>query len=224
MVTRPAPAAVDLRPGAAGFTLVELLVAMVVAILVVGGAALLGTQVQSSYRSQMEAAAAQQEGRFALQLVERYLRAAGNNPYRVQTTPCPAAGTPFQAIRFDPDGDGQHDDIRVQMDSNPTNGLVGGQAGDCTEANEDVTIAYDPATSTITVLDNNTGGGAVARTDAVIAGLQFIYRDAQRAITTTPGAVAFIETRITVRSKLDDPNLGAPATAVVSSEVRVRTR
>ena len=79
-----------------GFSLVELLVAMTVSILVVGGAALLGGQVQASYRSQMEGATAQQEGRYAIQLIERYLRAAGNNPYRVTTTPCPAAGTPFR--------------------------------------------------------------------------------------------------------------------------------
>ena len=80
-----------------GFSLVELLVAMVVSFLVVGGAALLGAQVQSSYRGQLEAAAAQQEGRYALQWIERYLRAAGNNPYRLLTTPCPVAGTPVQA-------------------------------------------------------------------------------------------------------------------------------
>jgi Tfp pilus assembly protein PilW len=208
----------------AGFSLVELLVAMVVSIMVVGGAALLGTQVQSSYRSQMEAASAQQEGRYALQMIERYLRAAGNNPYRLQITPCPAAGTPFQAIRFDPDGDGQPDDIRVQMDANPTNGLIGGAAGACNEANEDITIAHDPAANTITVRDNVTGAAAETRTDAVIEGLQFIYRNPQRVITTNPGSVAFIETRVTVRSKIDNQNLGAPVTTVVSSEVRLRVR
>ena len=59
----------------------------------------------------------------------------------MQTTPCPAAGTPFQAIRFDPNANGQNDDIRLQMDANPTNGLIGGAAGACNETNEDVTIA-----------------------------------------------------------------------------------
>lgn len=217
-VSRPAPAR------DAGFSLVELLVAMVVSMLVVGGAAILGTQVQASYRGQMEAASAQQEGRYAVQWIERYLRAAGNNPYRVLTTPCPAAGTPFQAIRIDPNGNGQNDDIRLQMDANPTNGLIGGAAAGCNEANEDVTIAYDAANSTITLRDNITGGAAEARTDQVIAGLQFVYRNSIRAVTNTPGTVSFVETRVTVRTKINDEDLGAPITRVVSSEVRVRSR
>jgi prepilin-type N-terminal cleavage/methylation domain-containing protein len=207
-----------------GFSLVELLVAMTISIMVVGGAAMLGGQVQSSYRAQMESATAQQEGRYAIEWIERYLRAAGNNPYRVLTTPCPAAGTPFQAIRLDPNGNGQNDDIRLQMDANPTNGLIGGAAGACNEGNEDVTIAYNAANRSITLLDNVLAGPADARTDQVIAGLQFVYRNPQRVVTNVAGQIAFIETRVTVRSKIDDRNLGAPVTYVVSSEVRVRSR
>ena len=96
------------------------------------------------------------------------------------------AGTPVQAIRFDPNGNGQPDDIRVQMDANPTNGLIGGASGACTEPNEDVTIAFDPALRAITVRDNATGGAAVPRTDAIVEGLAFVYRDAARAPTTNP--------------------------------------
>jgi len=164
MVRTAAGAPVAPRATDSGFSLVELLVAMVVSTLVVGGAVLLGAQVQSSYRGQMEAAAAQQEGRYAVQWIERYLRAAGNNPYRIETAPCPAAGTPFQAIRFDPNGNGLNDDIRVQMDSNPTDGLIGGALGACNESNEDVTIAFNAGNNTITLRDNNTGAVAVART------------------------------------------------------------
>ena len=98
------------------------------------------------------------------------------------------------------------------------------RAGGCNEPDEDVTIAYDAANRTITLRDNITGGAAEARTDSVIAGLQFVYRNAQRAVTNTAGTVAFIETRVTVRTKIDDPNLSAPATTVVSSEIRVRSR
>jgi len=103
-----------------GFSLVELLIAMVVTLLVVGGATMLAGQMQGAYRSQMESASAQQDARFAIEQVERYLRAAGNNPYRLRTTPCPVAGTAVVAIQLDPDGDGVNDDIRLQMDANPT--------------------------------------------------------------------------------------------------------
>jgi Tfp pilus assembly protein PilW len=206
-----------------GFSLVELLVALVVSIMVVGGAALMGAQMQSSYRGQLEAAAAQQEGRYALQWIERYLRATGNNPYRLETTDCPSTGLPVQPIRMDPDNNGQQDDIRVQMDASPTDGLIGGATGACNQVNEDVTISYNAGNNTITVQDNNTGAVA-ARTDNVIAGLQFVYRNPIHQITTNPANVAFIETRLQVRTKLPDQNLGSPAIQTVSSEVRVRSR
>lgn len=209
---------------ARGFSLLELLVAMVVSILVVGGATMLAGQMQSSYRGQMEAAGAQQEGRFAIEWIERYLRAAGNNPYRLLTTPCPAAGTPVQAIRFDPNGNGLDDDIRLQTDNNPSNGLLVGADGACDEVNEDVEIALDPESRVITLRDLGTGGAATARTDDVIQDLQFVYRDQARAITANPDSVAFVETRLTVRTKIADQNLGEPATSLVRSEVRVRTR
>jgi Tfp pilus assembly protein PilW len=207
----------------AGFSLVELLVAMVVSILVVGGAAVLGSQMQSTYRGQHEAAGAQQEGRFALQWVERYLRAAGNNPYRIQTTACPAAGTPVRAIRFDPDGNGQHDDIRIQTDSNPTDGLFGGPPGACDQANEDVTISFNALGNSLSLRDNVTGA-TVVRTDAVIEGLQFIYRNPSRVVTANPENVAFIETQLRVRTKVEDQILGDQFVQTISSEVRVRVR
>ncbi|MCC7177234.1 MAG: prepilin-type N-terminal cleavage/methylation domain-containing protein [Acidobacteria bacterium] len=209
-----------------GFTLVELLLAMVVSMAVVGGATLLAGQMQSSYRAQLEAATAQQEGRYVIQAIERYLRAAGNNPYRVDTTPCPSSGTPVQAIRLDPDGDGQNDDIRVQMDANPTNGLLGGVSGACNEPNEDVTIFHDPATRTVNLRENNVGGGntVLPLTDTIVTGLEFVYRNPLRAVTATAANVAFIETRVTVASRIDDLNLGAPVTYTVSSEIRVRSR
>ena len=43
-------------------------------------------------------------------------------------------------------------------------------------------------------------------------------------ITTNPNAVAFIETRLQVRTKVEDQNLGEQLVQTVSSEVRVRVR
>jgi type II secretory pathway pseudopilin PulG len=210
--------------GESGFTLTELLLALVVTMSVLGAATLLAGRMQSSYRAQLEGAAAQQEGRHALEWIERYLRAAGNNPYRVQTTDCPAPGTPFLAFRLDPDGNGVHNDIRLQMDASPVDGLIGGPEGVCTEPNEDLTIAYDAVTRAITVTDHNIFGQPQARTDAVIDGLEFIYRDPNRDITTTAEAVAFVETIVTVRSRMNDLETGAPLTFSLRSEVRVRSR
>ena len=50
---------------------------------------MLAGQMQGSYRAQMESAAAQQDARFVLEEVTRYLRQAGNNPYRIRNAQCP---------------------------------------------------------------------------------------------------------------------------------------
>lgn len=159
-----------------------------------------------------------------IQEIERYLRAAGNNPYRVQTSECPAAGTPVLAIRVDPNGNGANDDVRLQMDTNPANGLIGGAPGNCVDAGEDVTIAFDAANNTVILTDNNVGGASRVLSDAVVTGLQFVFRNSARAVTATPGAIAFVETRVTVRSRSVDLNLGTPLTYTLASEVRMRSR
>jgi Tfp pilus assembly protein PilW len=210
--------------GESGFTLTELLIALIVAMSVVGAATLLAGRMQSSYRAQLEGAAAQQEGRNALEWIERYLRAAGNNPYRVQTTDCPMTGTAFQAFRLDPDGNGVHSDVRMQMDQSPVNGLIGGIEGACAEPHEDLTIAHDAEARVITVTDHNVGGQPQIRTDAVIDGLQFVYRDPNRTVTTNAANIAFVETTVTVRSRINDLQTGAPLTYALRSEVRVRNR
>lgn len=207
-----------------GFTLVELLVASMVSMLVLGGAVALTSQVQSGYRRQIEAAAAEQEGRYALDWLSKLIRAAGNNPFNVNSSACPAAGTVFAAIRFDPNNDLVDNDIRLQTDSYPPDAQVGGPAAGCDQANEDVTISFNPANNSITFFDNNLGGTAAIRTDAVIQNLRFIYRDSAHAVTTVPANVFYVETQITVRSRTLDPSTGLPVTRTLSSEVRVRGR
>lgn len=213
-----------------GFTLVELLVGTVVSMLVLGGAVALTSQVQTGYRRQVEAAAAEQEGRYALEWIGKLIRSAGNNPFSVATTNCPGAPGPVPlavlAIRFDPNADGLDNDIRLQTDANPPDGFVGGDAPTCDQANEDVTISYDALNDAIVFFDNNLAPVASIRTDAVIEDLRFVFRDATHTVmntaTANPANVRFVETWITVRSRTLDPSTGAPVMRVISSEVRVR--
>jgi len=216
--------------GDRGFTLVELLVATVVSMLVLGGAVALTSQVQTGYRRQVEDAAAQQEGRYALEWIGKLIRGAGNQPFPLALdSNCPTAAWEFEAVRFDPDGDTIDNDIRLQTDSNPPDGLYGGTAGACTQANEDVTISLDTVNDAILFLDNNLGGGSSIRTDAVIEDLRFIYRDgnhqtaAESGVAMTEANVRYVETQITVRSRTLDP-AGQPVTRTISSEVRIRSR
>lgn len=209
-----------------GFTLVELLLALVVSMFVVGAAVVLAGQMQASYRAQFEGAAAQQEGRYAIQQIERYLRAAGNNPYRVETTECPVTGTPFVPFRLDPNGDGIHNDLTVQMDAEPVNGFVGGSAAaGCPDRNEYVSIALEPIQRTITLRDlNDVSSEAQPITDTVIEDLRFVYRDPNRNVTSSPANIAFIETIVTVQSRIRDLSTGITPNYEVRSEIRVRNR
>ena len=211
-----------------GFTLIELLVSSVVTIIVLGSAVALSSQIQNGYRRQMEEAVAEQEGRYALDWISRYIRAADNDPYAAPTSDCPIAGTVFEAIQFDPDADGIENDVRIQTDANPPDGIIGGTAPDCTQANEDVTISLDAANDTIVFLDNNLGGAGTTRTDSVIEDLRFVYYDSAHALmdptVDPPANVRYVETQITIRTRTIDSLTGLPVTRTLNSEVRVRSR
>lgn len=209
-----------------GFTLAELMVATMITMLVLGGAVALTSQVQQSFVRQIEDSAGEQEGRYALEWVSRLIRAAGNNPFNLLTAAgtanCPAPGTNYDWVIMDPDADGVDNDIRLQTDSNPPDGILGGAA--CDQPNEDVTVSYDSATKSITFLDNNIGGDATVRTDAVIEDLRFIYRNDLRKVTTDAIQVMYVETQITVRTRRVNPATGLPETRVLTQEVRLRGR
>jgi type II secretory pathway pseudopilin PulG len=216
---------------ARGFTMVELLVASVTMVIVLGSAVAITSQVQQGYRRQIEDSAAEQEARYALDWIGRYIRAADNNPFGTATSNCPGpAATPVNAIQFDPDVDGEDNDVRLMTDANPPDGLFGGAAvGACTQPNEDVTISLDAANNTIVFTDNNTGGAVSTRTDTVIEDLVFVYRNAAHAVLDSSVAanqadVHYIETRITIRTRTIDARTGQPETRTLSSEVKVRSR
>jgi prepilin-type N-terminal cleavage/methylation domain-containing protein len=210
-----------------GFTLAELLVATMITTVVLGGAVVLTSQVQNSFRHQIEDSAGEQEGRYALEWVSRLIRQAGNNPFNLPlvgfpTANCPVNPTPYSWVIPNPNGDLVNDDIRLQTDSNPPDGILGGAA--CNQANEDVTVSFNAATNSITFLDNNLGGAATVRTDAVIDGLLFVYRNAQRQPTTNPANVMYVETQIRIRTRTIDPFTMLPETRLLTQEVRLRGR
>jgi len=207
-----------------GFTLIELMVAMVCTTIVLGGAVALTSQVQNGYRRQLEDSAGEQEARYAMEWIGRYLRGAGNNPFNVPSSNCPGANTTFYGIIMDPNGDGVNDDITLQSDSNPPDRLIGGSTGNCTQANEHVTISFDATNHTIVFLDEAVGASATTRTDNVINALQFEYLDSDGEITTHQADVFYVRTNITIRSRTIVAATGQPVTRTLSSEIRVRNR
>jgi prepilin-type N-terminal cleavage/methylation domain-containing protein len=212
-----------------GFTLAEVMVATLVTTLVLGAAVMLTTRVQESFKRQIEDSAGEQEGRYALDWVSRLIRGAGNNPFSLpivegDLAACPVAagGTPYSWVIMDPDADGLNDDIRLQTDSNPPDGILGGAA--CDQKNEDVTVSFDPGTSSITFRDNNLDAGAEVRTDAVIDNLLFVFKDDKHQPTADVANVVYIESQVTVRTRTINPLTMLPETRLLTQEVRLRGR
>jgi prepilin-type N-terminal cleavage/methylation domain-containing protein len=207
-----------------GFTLMELMIASVLTTIVLGGAVALTSQIQGGYRRQIEDSAGEQEARYALEWIGRYLRGAGNNPFLVLKSDCPGANTDFLGVIIDPNGDEVNDDITLQMDSNPPDGKVGGVSPACDQANEHVTISFDADSNTIEFLDEAVGAGATTRTDNVIDGLEFIYLNSMRGPAANSASVTYVQVRITIRTRTINAASGNPETRVLQSEVRVRNR
>ena len=187
-----------------GFTLVEFMIAMAITTAALGGTVALATQIQQSYTTSLDDVAVEQEVRYSLDWIARYLRSAGSNPYSCAV---------FQPIWMDPDGDGNDDDIRLQADINPPNGV-------CTESEEDVTIAHDAVNRTITL---NTGAGAVAMTDPIITNVQFTYLDAARNPTANEANVTYVGVAVTGQSEGRSATTGFTQ-FTLSAEVRLRAR
>ena len=104
-----------------------------VTMLVLGGAVVMTSQVQASFKKQIEDSAGEQEGRYALEWVSRLIRAAGNNPsadhllWRNRVVPRGRHAVFLGRHRSD--GDLVNNDIRLQADSNPPDGILGGVTG-----------------------------------------------------------------------------------------------
>jgi Tfp pilus assembly protein PilW len=207
-----------------GFSLVELLIVTLLTTVVVGSAVMMASQVQQGYSHQLDDAGVQQETRFVVDWIAKTIASAGSNPYRIVTSQCPAAGTAFAALRFDPDNDGIQDDVRIQADINPPNGLLIGVTGACNEAGEDITIAHSPQLNAITRLDQATDLAAVPVTSGVFTQLLFSYLTADRTATTAPASAAYVRVSLTGRSTSPNQNTGDFQTFSYSSEVRLRSR
>lgn len=207
-----------------GFTLVELLVASVCTIVVLGGAVALTSQIQTGYRRQIEDSVGEQEARYALEWIGRYLRSVGNNPFNKASSDCPTSGTLFRGLI--PAGTGT---LTLQSDSNPPDGFIGGggAVGGCTQTNEHVTISLNTTLNEIQFLDQAVGTTATTRTDSVIDDLEFEYLTVDGGTwdpATSADNIFYVRTNITIRTRTINSATGAPATRTLSSEIRVRGR
>lgn len=208
--------------GEGGFTLVEFLISSLVMSLVLGSAVALSSQIQQAYGTQLDDAVAQQEARYALDWIARDLRSAGSDPYFVIADD--------QQVWIDPNGGVDNDDsIRIEADIHDNDGAAGvgdGPDGDNADAGEIITIAFDPATNTITRRDHNAGEAVgVSMTEPIFTDLSFTWLDGDKNETVVSQAVAYVRVDVTAQSKARNQFVEEGfTTSVLSTEVRLRTR
>jgi len=151
-----------------GFTMIELLVAMVVALLAMGAIYSTFLNQQKSYVVQQETAAMHQNIRAASFYMEKEIRMAG----------CDPTGTANAGITI---SEAKADSIRFTED---VTGAGGNPDGDVTDPNEDITYSLDGNRNLIRT-DNNGGGVGVAE-DSIVAqnidAIDFVYLKADSSV------------------------------------------
>ena len=193
-----------------GFTLVELMIAVGIITAVMGATAMMATQIQQGYGTQLDDAAAEQEARYALDWIARDLQSAGSDPYR--------SIADGDEIRVDPNGGMDTDDsIRITADINPPDGLLG--------AGEDVVIAFDAANGVITRQDLlAVDPTAQVMTESLFTDVSFTLLDEARAMTASPLLAAFIQVQVTTRSAGRNAATCAFTASTLGTEVRLQAR
>lgn len=203
---RAGPAEHGLR-SAEGFTLVELLVALVVAVLVAAAAS---TAFQLGTRTLLAAAAqteAQQNARWALERMISEIRGAGYDP----------TGRP-PAYTFDPIVGATPTSLTIQSDFNG-NGILD-PPGACDPTAVTERVAYRLSG---TQLLRATDPPANACESVVVSGvtaLRFTYLDADGNPAATPAAIRTVVVTVTVRAE----GAQGPGTVAMTDRVRLRNR
>ncbi len=176
----------------AGFTLAELLVSSLLLLLISASVfnSLAESQSASSY--QIEVQAVLDNTRVVLETVERYIRQAGNDPYR----------TGFPGITIAGDSE-----INLKSDLTGSSGNPdkGDPDGDILDSGEDVTIRYNAAARSVELVP---AGGSAQAIAGYISAFSMQYYDAAGAVTAAGDRVRRIKVRVSGASTVPNPKTG----------------
>jgi prepilin-type N-terminal cleavage/methylation domain-containing protein len=202
-----------------GFSLIELLIGLVLTSTIMGAAYAVFRMQTLSIKAQEQRMEAQEYARAVLDLIVRELR---NADYSTGTATC--AGIVVASSQS----------VQVRIDANAD--------GDCADANEDVTYAYNSGTQNITRTE--VGGSAENLTDGKATNLQFTYypQNCTNNFSTPVGggssacpasaganagtlaSIQRISVTLTVQSRNTGDMGGGTLNAVMTSNVDLRNR
>jgi len=180
----------DNQKNVAGFTLVELLVAMVLSLVVLASVSSAFISQRKTYDAQEQTNEMIQKTRAVMEIITREIKLAGFDPMKGNAGHTDVVGVPYSAtqleLRADLDGDG----TAITSDSN-----------------EIIIYSFDSANLQI---DRNTGQAwSYARVLAEnIQSFTFNYLDANGNATATPANIRMIQITITGRTEKRDPSYG----------------
>jgi type IV pilus assembly protein PilW len=196
----------------AGFTLIELMIAVAIFGIVLGAASTVFTSNAKSYKSQEITLELNQELRAALNIMTTEIRMAGYDPN----------GTVTPGITVDSNVDESYssgdDSIRFTMDLDGDE-LLGDSGGD---AAEDVNYFVDDSGTLIRRINDGAGNFEESTIGENITDLTFTYYDANNNTITSSGNVRSVLISLTGQSSVPDPYLRAVKTRTETALVRIR--
>ncbi len=190
-----------------GFSLAEFLVASLVLLLISAAIFDILADTQKSATYQVEAQAALDNSRIALDTLGRHIRQAGNDHHNIGISGISIV-SPSQ--------------VRITSDLTGSAGAAdpdkGDPDGDVLDAGEDVLIRYDAAARTLEMA----AGGAAAQTVANnISACSFQYLGPDGAVTADGANVRRIKVSISGASPFPNPTTGHFYAITLSSDIRI---
>ena len=195
----------------AGFSVIELLLAVVMIMAIMGATMQLLFSSQRVYSSEQATADAQENARFAISRLSEILRGAGNNPASIQTfNPLTSTTVANNGTAVSPGTAGNQVSIFADYNGNGTfNDNI--SSSDNIISSENVTLRLNG--TTIEVVDNTTGG-VTSPIAQDVQSVAFTEAADRRSLTIT----------VTARSARAVPGDATYRTATLSSIVRLRNR
>ena len=196
------------RDSESGFTLAEFLTSAFILLVISASAFQELSDTQSSAAYQSEVQAVLDNTRIAMQLIERHIRQAGNDPF----------GTGMSGITIISDTQ-----LRIRSDitgsAGTSNPDKGDPDGDIADAYEDVTIRYNESTRTLELIP----GSSSAQTVAYISGLSLQYFDENGNATAVDSEVRKIRVSISGSSQKPNPQTHEQFGWQITSEIEIAT-